>query len=136
MQAKRLISHGSGTMCVMSRKQENARARMPLAAALAAVEAMLTEAASDLVRSWRKGRHTLAELLTDPDEAAHVAGSTGFGLDAPIDLADNDTLFLVLEAKLLWENKGWTLPRHVIRMAAANGIRRENQRLRGHEVAE
>jgi hypothetical protein len=91
---------------------------------ISAVEAMLTESATELVRSWRKGRRTLGDLLTDPDEAAFVAGRVGMTPESPIDLADLPTLERVLDAKLRHNNKGWTLPPETIRCAAAVAIRR------------
>lgn len=102
---------------------------------LAAVEAMLTESASEIVRSWRKGRRTLGQLMTDPEEAAFVAGIVGKATDAPIHLDDMRTLERVLDAKLRYEQRGYTLPPEIIRIAAARALA-ANQNMRGHEVAE
>jgi hypothetical protein len=108
---------------------------MSIAAAQAALEAMLAESATELVRSWRHGRRTLGELLADPDEAAFVAGRIGVALHAPLDLADMTVLAPILDAKVRWENRGWLLPSEVVNMAAAKAIA-AFPALRGHEVAE
>jgi hypothetical protein len=99
-----------------------------------AIEPQITAICERLVASHREGRRSLLDLIGDPEAAAFVARHMEMPPAAPLDMTDLRYLERVADGLLRY--KGWPMPAWLIRTAAARAIERENQSLRGHEVAE